>query len=108
MPPPTTGAIQLDRKGRSWRRSDYLEGLVPYGYGTVQSHRGRVRRKTLKYRDIIKAVEADGWEMVRQSGSHRQYRHPIKPGTVTISPHSLGDEVPLGTLNSIRKQAGLN
>ena len=38
----------------------------------------------MKIRDIIKRIEADGWRTVRQAGSHRQYRHPTKPGKVTI------------------------
>jgi predicted RNA binding protein YcfA (HicA-like mRNA interferase family) len=41
-----------------------------------------------------------------KTGSHRQYRHETKPGTVTVPGHP-GDDVPPGTLNSIKKQAGL-
>jgi len=41
-------------------------------------------------------------------GSHMQYRHAAKPGTVTIpAGGKLSKEVPPGTLNSVRKQAGL-
>ena len=62
----------------------------------------------MKYRDVIKMVESDGWRLLRSVGSHFQYRHPTKPGTVTISAGGkLGKEVPPGTLNSILKQAGL-
>lgn len=62
----------------------------------------------MKYRDVIKRVEQDGWRLYRTTGSHMQYRHPNKPGTVTISAGGkLGREVPPGTLNSIFKQAGL-
>jgi predicted RNA binding protein YcfA (HicA-like mRNA interferase family) len=60
----------------------------------------------LKIRDVIKLLEQDGWKLARIRGSHRQYHHPTKPGTVTIPGHP-GDDVPPGTLNSIRKQAGL-
>lgn len=60
----------------------------------------------MKYREIIKAVEDDGWRLASQKGSHRQYEHPTKPGKVTISGHP-GEDVPPGTLNSILKQAGL-
>jgi predicted RNA binding protein YcfA (HicA-like mRNA interferase family) len=35
-------------------------------------------------RDLIKLIEADGWYFVAQRGSHRQYKHPTKPGRVTI------------------------
>ena len=58
----------------------------------------------MKYRDIIKQVEADGWTLVKQKGSHRQYKHSVKPGKVTIAPHSLNDDIPIMVLNSIRRQ----
>jgi len=54
---------------------------------------------------IIKIIEQVGWELVHTAGSHRQYKHPIKKGRVTI-PHPNKD-LPIGTLNSILKQAGL-
>jgi len=60
----------------------------------------------LKIRDVIKLIEKDGWYQVRTRGSHRQYRHPIKKGLVTIS-GNLSDDIAKGTLNSILKQAGL-
>ena len=60
----------------------------------------------MKIRDIIKLVKRDGWRMVNQEGSHRQYKHPSKPGKVTITGHPSDDVAP-GTLNSIQKQAGL-
>ena len=47
-----------------------------------------------------------GWLLVRTRGSHRQYRHPDKPGTVTIA-GKLGDDLPRGTWASIMKQAKL-
>jgi predicted RNA binding protein YcfA (HicA-like mRNA interferase family) len=62
----------------------------------------------MKYRELIQKVEADGWHKERTVGSHLQFRHPTKPGTVTIAAGGkLGKEVPPGTLNSILKQAGL-
>jgi predicted RNA binding protein YcfA (HicA-like mRNA interferase family) len=51
-------------------------------------------------------IESDGWVLVRTKGSHRQFQHPTKPGTVTIAGNP-GVEVPAGTLNSVLKQAGL-
>jgi predicted RNA binding protein YcfA (HicA-like mRNA interferase family) len=60
----------------------------------------------VKVRDVVKLLEADGWAMVRQKGSHRQYKHQQKPGLVTV-PGKPGDELAAGTLNSIMKQAGL-
>jgi predicted RNA binding protein YcfA (HicA-like mRNA interferase family) len=56
-------------------------------------------------RDIIKMLERDGWKLVRVNGSHHHYRHPLKPGTVTV-PHPKR-EIKKGTLNSILKQAAL-
>lgn len=59
-----------------------------------------------KVREIIKQIEQDGWYLVATRGSHRQFKHPIKTGRVTIAGHS-GDELAPGTLNSILKQAQL-
>jgi predicted RNA binding protein YcfA (HicA-like mRNA interferase family) len=60
----------------------------------------------MKVRELIKAIQQDGWFQVRQTGSHRQYHHRSKVGTVTIAGHP-SDDVPKGTLNSVLKQAGL-
>ena len=60
----------------------------------------------MKVRALIKIVEQDGWRQVRVKGSHRQFKHPTKSGTVTIA-GNLGVEIPPGTLNAIRKQTGL-
>ena len=56
-------------------------------------------------REIIKRLEADGWVQVRQKGSHKQFKHPVKPGLVTVP--SPKKDIPAGTLRSIAKQAGL-
>ena len=62
----------------------------------------------MKYRDLIKRIEADGWRLERTVGSHMQYRHPSKPGTVTVAADGkLARDVPIGTLNSVLRQAGL-
>lgn len=60
----------------------------------------------MNVRDAIRMIEADGWYHVATKGSHRQYKHPDKPGRVTVS-GKMSDEVAKGTLNSILKQAGL-
>ncbi|MEI8262371.1 MAG: addiction module toxin, HicA family [Actinobacteria bacterium] len=60
----------------------------------------------MKVRELKKTVEEDGWYLSRQRGSHRQFHHPIKSGCVTIPGH-LSDDVPMGTLLSIMRQAGL-
>ena len=55
---------------------------------------------------MIKLVEVDGWFLVAQEGSHRQYKHPVKKGRVTI-PGKPGKDIATGTLKSILNQAGL-
>ena len=60
----------------------------------------------MKVRDIIRMLEEDGWRLARTRGSHRQYKHPDKPGTVTVAGKPSLD-MPPGTFNSILKQAGL-
>ena len=59
----------------------------------------------MKYRDLIKKVEADGWQFLRQTGSHGQWKHPSKPGLVTIVVKP-GKDVPIGTLKSILTRPG--
>jgi predicted RNA binding protein YcfA (HicA-like mRNA interferase family) len=56
-------------------------------------------------REIIKRLEAEGWKCLRSKGSHHHFRHPTKPGTVTV-PHPKKD-FPVKTLRSIEKQAGI-
>ena len=60
----------------------------------------------MKVKEVIALIESDGWIQVRQRGSHRQFHHPTKPGTVTASGKPSID-VPPDTLNSVLKQAGL-
>ncbi len=60
----------------------------------------------MKVRDAIKMIEREGWYLARVRGSHRQYKHNVKRGLVTIA-GKMSDEVAAGTLNSILKQAGL-
>jgi len=60
----------------------------------------------MKVRDVIRVIEDAGWYLDRVRGSHRQYRHPELPGTVTV-PGKPGDDLAAGTLASIRKQAGI-
>jgi len=60
----------------------------------------------VKIRDVVRMLEDDGWFVVRQRGSHRQFKHASKPGLVTV-PGKPGDDLAPGTLNSVLKQAGL-
>jgi len=65
-----------------------------------------LRSSHMKVREVIRLLEQDGWRHVRTRGSHRQYQHSVKPGTVTVAGKPSID-VPPGTLNSILKSAGL-
>lgn len=60
----------------------------------------------LKVGEIIKILEADGWYLVVTAGSHRQYKHPVKRGRVTVAGKPSAD-LPPGTERSILRQAGL-
>jgi predicted RNA binding protein YcfA (HicA-like mRNA interferase family) len=59
----------------------------------------------VKVSEILRLLSHDGWVIVATRGSHRQFKHPSKPGRVTV-PGKPSDELAPGTLNSIRKQAG--
>jgi predicted RNA binding protein YcfA (HicA-like mRNA interferase family) len=67
---------------------------------------GKAAGPDVKVRNAIKLIEDDGWSLVATRGSHRQYKHLVKPGRVTIA-GKLSDELAPGTWNSILKQAGL-
>ena len=60
----------------------------------------------MKVREVIRMLEQDGWQVVETRGSHRQFKHATKPGRVTVS-GNLGDDMPKGTLASVKRQAGL-
>ncbi len=59
----------------------------------------------MKSKEIIKLLEKDGWNLDRHKGSHKVFKHPSKKGIVVVPEHK-GD-IPIGTLKSILKQAGL-
>ena len=103
---------------------EWAKHLRPYGkrafwkaerraYGERASHEAAAGRPEYdqtsmptKVQELIARLEADGWYQVRQKGSHRQYHHTSKAGTVTVA-GKPSVEVPPGTLNNILKQAGL-
>ena len=62
--------------------------------------------ESMKVREIIKILEVDGWYLVATEGSHRQFKHLVKQGKVTVS-GKMSDDVRKGTLASILRQAGL-
>jgi predicted RNA binding protein YcfA (HicA-like mRNA interferase family) len=65
-----------------------------------------VRATPVKVRDVIKMRGDDGWPVVWQRGSHRQFKHASKAGLVTVA-GKPGDDLAPGTLNSVLKQSGL-
>lgn len=60
----------------------------------------------MKVKDVIRRLEEEGWFLVATRGSHRQYKHLVRPGRVTVAGKPSDDLAP-GTLNSILKQSGL-
>jgi predicted RNA binding protein YcfA (HicA-like mRNA interferase family) len=60
----------------------------------------------MKVGDVLRLLLDDGWYLVATRGSHRQFKHPTKPGRVTL-PGKPSDFLAPGTLNSVLKQAGL-
>lgn len=63
-----------------------------------------VYNNAMNSRDIIIKLKADGWVLVHGRGSHHHFKHPVKPGRVTVPPPKRG--LPIGTLRSIFRQAG--
>jgi len=59
----------------------------------------------VKVSEVLRLLANDGWVLIATRGSHRQFKHTVKPGRVTV-PGKPSDELAPGTLNSIRKQAG--
>ena len=60
----------------------------------------------MKVREVIRLLEADGWYRIRSKGGHRQFKHAVKSGRVTVS-GQLNVDVPIKTLKSIWNQAQL-
>lgn len=60
----------------------------------------------MKVSEVLRLLQDDGWFLAATRGSHRQFKHPAKSGRVTV-PGKPSDDLALGTLNSILKQAGL-
>ncbi|MFH0341601.1 MAG: type II toxin-antitoxin system HicA family toxin [Chromatiales bacterium] len=60
----------------------------------------------MKLSEVLRMLQDDGWSLVATRGSHRQFKHPTKPGRVTV-PGKPSDDLAPGTLNSVLKQAGV-
>lgn len=61
--------------------------------------------KRYKVREVIELLEKDGWFLVTTKGDHRQFKHPTKPGKVTVR-GAMNEVLSQFLLNSIWKQAG--
>jgi predicted RNA binding protein YcfA (HicA-like mRNA interferase family) len=92
--------VHLENRQKVIRRIDRISRLKNHALG-------RNMRRDMKVREVIRLLEQNGWALVRTKGSHRHFRHSVKPGTVTVA-GKMGLDVPIGTLNSILKEAGLN
>jgi predicted RNA binding protein YcfA (HicA-like mRNA interferase family) len=60
----------------------------------------------MKVRDVLKLTRDDGWYQVAQNGSHRQFKHPVKSGRVTVAGHPSRETAKV-TFANILKQPGL-
>lgn len=100
---PHTPSVRSSRFGRPAGLSN---GSASLNLPVVGSNSEDANLGCVKVREVIKLLEDDGWQLIRTRGSHRQFRHPLKSGTVTVAGKS-GLDVPIGTLGSILKQAGL-
>ena len=67
--------------------------------------RTETRASSMHSREVIRLLKEEGWQEVNHVGSHKQFKHPTRPGRVTV-PHPNRD-IPRGTLKSIEKQAGI-
>ena len=78
----------------------------PSAPSSLLRHSPSVACLGVKVREVIRILEHEGWQQVRQKGSHRQFQHPERPGVGTVA-GAPADEVPKGTLASIWRQAQL-
>jgi predicted RNA binding protein YcfA (HicA-like mRNA interferase family) len=61
----------------------------------------------MKTAELLRLLRNDGWVWYRSKGGHRQFRHPSKPGKVTVPYHSAGSDLPAGLISAILKQADI-
>ncbi len=88
------------------RRQDVSRALAQRLNNFVGSTLLLPYNSVMKVRAVLGMIEEDGWYLARTRGSHRQYKHPEKPGLVTVA-GKLSEDLAPGTVNSIQKQAGL-
>lgn len=73
----------------------------------IPRRKGRICIHGMKVREVLRLLQEDGWYLVKQVGSHRQFKHPTKRGRVTVAGHP-SDTLHPKTLTSILRQAGLD
>lgn len=88
-----------------WYWCESLEKIPHYYTYSIDRRRSVCIITHMNSKDIVKKLEQDGWKLVATKGSHHQFKHPTKPGRVTV-PHPKKD-MKIGTVKSIMKQAGL-
>ena len=100
-------------KGEARCRLEWqLQQGLPADAGTAAASRvqGQARvavyAGAMKVAELLRLLQQDGWFLVAQRGSHRQFKHVVKPGRVTV-PGKPSDDLAPGTQNSILKQAAL-
>jgi len=60
----------------------------------------------VRVRDLSRLLRDDGWRLACWRGNHRQYQHPVKRGTVTVS-GTTHAALPHGALASVLERAGI-
>jgi len=101
----SSAAVQMKAALRGQSFDAQVGALTPRAPVQAKADVQMVKRG-LKVRDCIRQLKDDGWFEVRQKGSHKQFNHATKGGTVTVAGEP-GDEIPLGTQKSIEEQAGI-
>ena len=76
-----------------------------YNYMCYNIRAGRKTMKSYSSREVIAMLKKDGWYLMNSEGSHHQFKHPTKPGKVTVK-HPQKD-IPPKTLASIANQSGI-
>lgn len=81
-----------------------LVGIILVTFAGIKDDKKAGMRR-YKVSEVMKLLEADGWRLSYTVGDHRQYKHPVKKGKVTVRGHK-SDVLSQFLLNSIWHQAG--
>ena len=83
----------------------YIKSLILYNSRVIIKYK-LILKDAMESRELIKRIQADGWYLIRITGSHHHFKHDDKARLVTV-PH-LKKDLPKGTVKNILKQAGLS